>query len=446
MNITEELDRGNQLYQERKLTEARDCYQSIVNEDSTFGNAWHNLGMVHSELGDFLSAIECFNKGIELGIVESILCRGNVFRSLDQPRESLGDYARTFVVNPESASAYNNYGNVLREMGRPDLAIPFLQAAQVLNPNMITAYFNEAVAHLLKGDYEKGWEKYEYRWFYEGQAGLKPKLDKPEWDGSQSLKDQCILVYSEQGFGDTIQFCRYIGLLQSLGASVILVTRQQLVPLFEGTPGVVVKTDFENLPPYDYHCALLSLPKVFKTTIDTIPTQLSYIHASKSSTLDWQKQLGPKKKMRVGLTWTGDKSNWINRYKRIPLEKLLELVADEHQFFALTIDITDEERKLLEDKGVEILDNKINNFSDTAGLIANLDVVITVDTAVAHLAGALGISTWIMLPCYAVDWRWLLNRNSSPWYPSARLFRQTEMNNWQSVIDNLRTHLELNKI
>jgi len=445
MDIKQTLDQGNQFYFDKKLNEARDCYQSIIDTDPKFGDAWHNLGMIQTELGEHTLAIECFNHGEALGIIESVLCRGNIYRTLNEPRKALADYARVFVANPDHAGGYTNYGNTLRELGRPDLAIPFLQVAQQLNPTLVTAYFNEAVAQLLNGNYLTGWEKYEYRWQYEGQAGAKPKFNKPEWIG-QDLKGKTILVYSEQGYGDTIQFSRYIGSLVKLEANVILVTREALVPLLSGTDNLTVLSTFENVPNFDYHCALLSLPRVFKTTLENIPTQLSYINPAKAIMKRWQTELGLKKKMRVGLTWTGEKSNWINRYKQIPLEKLLELVTDEHQFFALTIEISDAERKMLEDKGVEILDSKISNFGETAGLVANLDVVISVDTAVAHLAGAMGISTWVMLPCYAVDWRWLLNRNDCPWYPSVRLFRQTEMLNWDSVIDNLKLHLSLNKI
>lgn len=442
------LDSANQLYLANDFVRAKEGYLEILKEDNNNLSALHNIGLCYYNLGEFTDALDSFNRAYEHGLEESLVCRGNCYRALELYQLALADYGTALVKNYKNASAFNNYGNTLRELGEPVLAIPFLQASQILDPSNTTAKFNEAVAHLLAGNLLPGWEKYESRWDYEHQKGLKPQFNNvPEWDGTQDLNGKTILLYSEQGYGDTLQFCRYVLPLQDKhGAKVILVTRPELTSLFGSNPNMQVFSTNESLPPFDYHCALLGLPKAFKTTLNTIPSPIKYLSANERRVQKWRRELGPKLKMRVGITWSGLKESWINRYKSMPLEKVLELVTDEHQFVCLQKDITESDKALLEKYNVTVISDQLVDFHETAAVISNLDVVITVDTSVAHLSGGLGVPTWIMLNNYAVDWRWLLNRNDSPWYPTARLFRQSSPGDWTSVIQEIKQHLKLFKI
>lgn len=444
-----ELANANSLYEQGNYQKAKDSFKKIISERPETIGAYHNLGLTYYQLGEFELGLEMFDYAYKNGSRESLICRGNCHRALDQYELALADYGRAFIENHESASAYCNYGNTLREMGKPELAIPFLQVSRKLDPSNVTTVFNESVAHLLSGNLLPGWDLYEYRWQYDTQKGLKPEINRPEItidDVNAGLEGKTVLLYSEQGFGDTIQFCRYIINLRSKGAKIILVTRTELFPLFVGDPNIKVTNSFDDLGNFDYHCALLSLPRVFRTTLETIPAPLKYLNANEKAVQEWKKKLGPKTKMRIGLTWTGNRTTWINRYKSMSLSQLVPLLSNEYQFVNLQHDATVEELDLLKQHNVLNVNDQLKNFHDTAALICNLDLVISVDTAVAHLAGALGVPTWIMLNAYGTDWRWLLNRSDNPWYPTARLFRQPSFKDWTTVVNDIKQHLKLFKI
>jgi hypothetical protein len=374
--------------------------------------------------------------------------QGNAFREARQPEKSLECYAQAFVMDRTNPAAFNNYGNVLREVGDPMGAIPFLERAISLAPHYGTAKFNLAVCHLLLGDYKKGWPAYETRWEFEHLNGMLPNYKQPRWTG-QELKDKTILVVGEQGHGDNIQFVRFVTHLKSIGAKILLQTTAGLVPMFND-PSIFdrVGTYTDDLGEFDYWTPIMSIPGVLGITLDNLPSTLSYLAAPSKHVADWAKRLGPKTKLRAGIAWSGRKDSWINNHKAMPFEKALELIKNNPQcsWINLQVDASEEEQKAMAELGVLEFPGTISTFVDTAALLTNLDVVISVDTAIAHLAGALARPTWVMLNDYAVDWRWLLNRNSSPWYPSAILFRQDGMDNWDSVVTKISNHLKLFKI
>ena len=216
--------------------------------------------------------------------------------------------------------------------------------------------------------------------------------------------------------------------------------------MFAGDPQIKVTNSFDDLGDFDYHCALLSLPRVFKTTLETIPAPIKYLNANERNVREWKKNLGPKTKMRIGITWSGNRTTWINRYKGMNLENLIPLFSEEYQFVNLQHDATKEEIEILKKHNVLVVNDKLKDFHDTAALVSNLDLVISVDTAVTHLAGALGMPVWVMLNAYGTDWRWLLKRSDNPWYPTARLFRQPSFKDWVSVVGDIKQHLKLFKI
>jgi len=381
--------------------------------------------------------------------INQLLEQGNQHRADNQPELALKCYAAIMGEDFNHSAAFNNYGNVLREMGYPARAIPFLYAACDIEPGNVTATFNLAVAHLLKGDYELGWAFYESRWRYEHMAGVKPQLPKPEWTG-EDLKDKTILVVGEQGLGDQIQFLRFSANLQSAGAKIKLVLSPGVKALFPEPAGNItgIYEPGEDLGEYDYWIPMMSIPRVIKLRLDTIAHQLQYVAATPEKAKEWADRLGAKKRMRIGVCWRGRTDSWIHNHKAIPVEKMAELIRrnPEHQWINLNVDATEEESQIIIDAGGECYPGTITNFADTAGLMHHLDLVISVDTANAHLAGAMGRPVWIPLNAYGNCWRWLLNREDSPWYPSARLYRQPVMGDLDSVINKMHKFLGFFKI
>lgn len=374
---------------------------------------------------------------------DHLIAQGNTHREQGLYREALQCYALAFAQDPESAAAFNNYGNVQREMGNPDRAIPFLQHAIVLQPNNPTAQFNLAVAYLLQGDYARGWPQYESRWNYEHLAGTEPRFPQPRWRG-ESLKDKTLLVVGEQGHGDNIQFVRFLYNLHLLGARLKLQVTAGLIPLLEPSDLIQqIGTYSDDMGDFDYWVPIMSIPGILGVTLDNMPKQVQYLNARQDLVRAWLRRLGPKYKLRVGFAWSGRRDNWLNRYKGVPFETMLDMIKrnPQYEWINLQIDATESEEQALASAGVTRYPNSITGFHDTAALVANLDVVITVDTAIAHLAGALGRPTWLMLNSFATDWRWLLNRDSSPWYSTVRIFRQSSYGDWQSVTDKISQYL-----
>ena len=372
---------------------------------------------------------------------------GNQHRANNDPEQALQCYARAFVQDPDCAAAFNNYGNVMRECGYPDRAIPFLQHAIVLNPNNVTAKFNLAVSWLLMGNYQQGWPAYETRWNYEHLAGTEPQFAQPRWSG-QDLNGKTILVIGEQGHGDCIQFVRFVYNLHMMGARVKLQVTDGLIPLLGTSDIMQVAAYGTDMGEFDYWIPIMSIPGILGVTLDNLPRIQSYMNANTGLMKQWQDRLGPKYKMRVGFSWSGRRDAWLNQHKGVPFDQVLSMIQRhaEYEWISLQADATADEEQALAGAGVRLWPGSINSFADTAALMMHLDVVIGVDTAVTHLAGALGRPVWVMLNAFATDWRWLLDRDSSPWYSSARLFRQPTMGDWPSVLKKIEQYLAWFKI
>lgn len=374
--------------------------------------------------------------------------QGNNLREQNKPLEALAHYAQAMILDPNCAGAFNNYGNTLRELGQPARAVPFLQHAIAMIPDQPTFNFNLSVCQLLMGDYPAGFQQYEWRWKFEHLNGLLPNYSAPRWTG-QDLNGKRILILGEQGHGDTIQFSRFLFALHQLGAKIHLQTNSALIPLFANSSILESLTEFqEPNVDYDYWSPMMSLPTGLGLTLENLPKQLGYLVAQNNLSDTWKSRLGPKYKMRIGFSWSGRRDTWINRHKSVPFEKICNLIYrnPSYEWINLQVDAEPQEEKQLADLGVRMYPGTVSNFADTAALMTHLDLVVSVDTAVSHLAGALARPTWIMLNNYAVDWRWLIERDDSPWYPSAKLFRQPEIGNWDSVIDKITWHLQYFKV
>ena len=439
-----DLELGNQHYINKEYDVAKECYDRILEIDPNNLTVWHNRGLACTQMGLNEEAIESFKLPCSYNSAESILSRGVVKRNMGLYKEAMEDFAKTFLLEPEHHTAYSNYGNTLREFGYPHVAIPFIQLAQQFDPENVNYKLNESVCHLMKGDLIEGWKKYNARWWYQSDVCFKPNLPGPEYDGTQDVTDKIVVVYYEQGFGDSVQFIRFVPVLQSKGAKIAIVTKSQLLDLFKfNFPDCIVINAEDPLPPYNYHVALMDLPKCFNTTIDTIPSPTPYINIDDKIKNAWNKILGKKKKPRIGLLWSPNKIAFISRFRRIDLEQLLSIVDDDHEFISLSYEVHEEEKLLLNKYNVKNYSEHLTGFYNTAGLISQLDLVISIDTVIPHLAGSMGIPTWVMLSDYGCDWRWFLNRNDSPFYNCMKLFRQKNAN-WDNVLKDIT--LDLQKI
>ena len=432
---------ANQDYTVKKYTEALAKYEEVLKYIPDNHVVLHNYALTLISLERFIEGINVLALPIKNGYTDSYLSRGAAYRSLGKYKEAINDFAQCFIKDPTNAKAYSNYGNSLREFGLPSLAIPFLNKALELSPDEPTFRLNESVAHLLNGDLISGWKNYDARWFYQSDVSFKPQLPGEEYNGTQNISGKIICVYSEQGFGDSIQFIRYLKILQQLGAKILLVTRKQLVNLFQyNFPDIEIKTDYENLV-YHYHVPLLELPKCFNTSIETIPYPNSYLTISNNIVEKFNKQLGTKTRKRVGIVWSSNSIAFITKFRQVPLEPLLEMLNElDIDIVNVEYDVSIEEQQLLNKYKVKCVDQK--EFDDTAGLIKSLDTLVTVDTVYAHLSGALGVPTYVMLADYGMDWRWFLGRNDSPFYNCVRLFRQHGDSDWLPVFNDIKNAIK----
>lgn len=346
------------------------------------------------------------------------------------------EYRAFLRDQPKHAGAHNNLGNTLIAMGRPAEALRHFDRALSLDPGAAETRFNRAVAQLSLGHYQKGWRDYESRFHQPGHPGRRALA--PEWK-TQPLQGKRLLLYAEQGLGDTLQFIRFADPVQCRGARVTLECQPRLAKLLSRIPAIEAVMVKENPPPpLDFQLALLSAPQRLNITLETLPAA-PYLKAAPCLLEEWHAHLvriaGPVPS-RVGLCWTGNRRHKNDRNRSMPpsfLERLADIPGI--AFFDLCPEAVD-----WPDLPLKPLRRPLVDFEDTAALIANLDLVITVDTAVAHLAGALGRPVWILLP-YASDWRWLSGREDSPWYASARLFRQRQAGDWGEVLERVRQAL-----
>ena len=379
---------------------------------------------------------------------DELVAVGNSLREQNNFEQALSCYAQALTLNRNNGHAWNNYGNVLREVGDPIGAIPFLQHAMHLRPDDATPPFNLSVAYLLSGNYQQGWPQYETRWNFEHLAGMLPQYSQPRWTG-ENLDGKTIFVVSEQGQGDTIQFARFLKNLCQQGARVILSTTTPLIELFKHVfPQIEVLQLGETPVNFDYWTPIMSIPNGINLILDSLPRNLHYITANYANIERWRKILDVKKKLRVGFCYSGRRDSWINRHKGMSVDQMLSLIKrnPDYEWINLQIDASSEDIDKLTLAGCHVYNDQITDFADTAGLVHHLDVVISVDTAVAHLAGAMGRPVWIPLNAFGTDWRWLLDRDDSPWYSSARLFRQPTPGDWTTPLDRIHQYLSWFKI
>ena len=402
-----------------------------------------NRGNILRVLGRAQEALESHNRALALDPASAIALnnRATALRLLDRHMEALADCNRALEITPGYPDALCNRGNVLQDLHQFSEALDSYRQALQSAPGHADSHWNEGLCRLLMGDYAQGWQKYEWRWMTE-QAGTERAFSQPVWLGKESLAGKTVLIHAEQGFGDTLQFCRYVKDVFDLGAVVVVEVQPALKALMTSLDGVArVLARGEPLPHFDYHVPMLSLPLAMGTTLGSIPVRRGYLRGDPEAVARWRRRLGPKRLPRVGLVWKG-----ANAKRSISPAVLKPLLGSNVQFFSLQKEVDAEARELLVDSGeLELLAEELD-FSDTAAVVDLMDLVITIDTSIAHLAGALGKKTWVLLP-KTPEWRWLADREDSPWYPSVRLFRALEFGDWGGlmvrVANTLSTELNL---
>jgi len=471
------------LSESRRADEALIAYRNALQLDPRDGDAAYRCGLMLLDLGRMDEALASFNLCDEMqpnnaSVLEK---RGHVLHSLRRPEEALLDHRRAHALNPNNPVACNNIGASLRSLRREEEALVWFDLATRLKPDFAVAIvnkalsltqfgrFDEAIAvfkdaatvdpdnpdiewnlallELMTGNFEAGWTRREMRWKGSMRPASYPAFGQPMWLGDTEVAGKTVLVQEDEGLGDTIQFARYLPMLAARGARVILVVRDALHPLLSGLPGVMecVPRSAGTLPEFDLHCPICSLPRAFATRLDTIPSAIPYLPApSPNQVQAWEDRLGDHtgfgRRLRVGLAWSGNPQHDNDHNRSIPLANLTRILNAGADFISLQKDLRPDDATLLKQAGIIDLTSHLTDFAETAALLSCLDLVISVDTSVAHLAGALGHPAWVLLP-FVPDFRWLLGRDDSPWYPTMRLFRQDERRNWQLVLERVRDEL-----
>ncbi len=437
------LNRGNVLNDLNRHREAVASYDSALVLRPDYAEALSNRGIALHALECNDEALTSFDHALALNpdYPEALSHRGATLDAMKRSDEALASYSRAIALRPDYADAYGNRGATLYNLKRLDEALADFDRALALRPDLPEVHWNQATARLISGDFARGFAEYEWRWHREAMIAIKRDFPQPLWRG-EDIAGKTVLLHSEQGFGDSIQFCRYVPAVAARGARVILEVEaplQRLMTTISGGAEIVAKGT--PLPAFDTHCPLLSLPLAFGTRLETVPSVTPYLRAQPQDVTAWEARLASKRRPYIGLAWSGNPTHFRDADRSIPLEALLPLLDVDARFISVQKDVREDDARVLAARNdVGQVGHAIDDFADTAALLAALDVVVTVDTSVAHLAGALGKPVWLMLP-FIPDWRWLLDRDTSPWYPTARLFRQDQSRSYDAVIGRVREAL-----
>ncbi len=429
-----------------QTAEAAASYRQALRFQPDNTAAFDNLGHALLALGQHAEARKHLEEAIRLrpNHADSYNRLGIVAREQGRLEEAVAHYRKAIQLAPDLAAAYHNLGLALAELGRYDEALACYEQAAQLNPGHSEARFARAMTWLLLGDFERGWRDYEYRWQY--RPAPKPAGPQPLWDGAP-LNGQTILLWAEQGLGDTIMFIRYAALVKQQGGTVLVQCPAKLTRLLSSCPGIDRLVPHNApLPSYDVQAPLLSLPRILGTTLETVPAHVPYLFADRDLIESWRRELSPWEGFRVGIAWQGDPAYRGDRDRSIPLRYFaplarvagVRLISLQKGSGTEQLDEVASQFPVIDLGGR--LDETGDAFVDTAAVMKNLDLVVTSDTAVAHLAGALGVPVWLALT-FAPEWRWLLERQDSPWYPTMRLFRQVRRGDWESLFTRMADEL-----
>lgn len=462
-----------------RYDEAFESFRQAIRLDPNFADAHNNLGTALLKVGRAEEAVASFRRATELRpqSAEYHNHLGTALQDLERLDEAVAAYRQALRIRPEfgdarynialalskqgqlelarknyehalrihpgHADAHNNLGNVLREQGQFAEALACYERAIELKPDLAHARKNRGMAWLRMGDYQRGWREYEWRW----KCSDSPprEFSQPQWDGAP-LAGRTLLVHGEQGLGDTLQFVRFLPQVQARGGRIVLECQPPLAKLLAASRGmdeIVVRG--ERLPEFDVHCPLMSLPTALGTTLDNLPREVPYVFVDPQRRQQWQARLATIAGLKVGINWQGNPQFKADRYRSMPLAQFEPLARLEGvRLISLQRGAGVEQLRQIADR-FEVLelpaaDDNAEAFVDTAAIMQNLDLVVTSDTSVAHLAGALGVPTWVIVP-FSPDWRWMIGRDDSHWYPTVRLFRPQRIAGWDEVFSTIAAEL-----
>jgi lipoprotein NlpI len=442
-SIGSSIDLGLQHYRAGNRAEAESVFRAILARDPNHAEALHLLGVLAADADQPDLAIDLIRRAIAIrpdvaGYHSNL---GSALRDAGRLDEAVESCRRAIAINPRHAKAHFNLGQSMRDLDRIDEAIAMFEQAIALDPNYARAHYALGLMLLLKGELARGFGEYEWRWRRDNFRSPKRNFTQSQWDGS-AMPDKTVLLHAEQGLGDALQFVRYAPQVAQRVGSVIVECQAPLVRLFKTVGGVSdVIANGESLPPFDLHLPMLSLPLAMGTTrIEQIPRHVPYLRADEHDVAAWAQRIADVHgRFKVGLVWAGNPQHQFDHLRSIAIEKLAPLAAGKD---VSLISLQKDRPADATSPPFELIDHtsELRDFADTAALIANLDLVISVDTSVAHLAGAIGKPVWTLLAS-SPDWRWMLDREDSPWYPSMGLFRQRVRGDWDEVISRVAAAL-----
>ena len=432
-----------QHHQAGRKDQAEGLYRQMLAQNPNDPNALQLMGTLALESGHAEEAVDMIGRALKAfpKAAEIHSNMGLALRSLGRNDEAIAEFEMAISLKPQLPEVYGNLGSAFMAQGRLEEGMAMCRKTLSMKGDVPEAHVNLAIMLLLRGEWKEAWPHFEWRWARHLKR-IRPNFIQPEWDGGD-LHGRMILLRAEQGYGDSIQCIRFAKLVANRGGRVIVACPEGVVKLLRNVEGVgQLLDDRDTLPLFDVWCSMLSLPRVMGTTLETIPGGVPYLKADQGLAAKWASRMGERKGVKVGLVWAGRPQHVNDRNRSISLKAMAPLAkVPGVSLYSLQKDEAREQLKSAPE-GMELVDwtEELQEFTDTAALIENLDMVITVDTAVAHLAGAMGKTVWLLLP-FVPDWRWLLEREDSPWYPTMRLFRQKRGGDWESVIGQVAEEL-----
>ena len=438
---------GNVLRFQRKFEEAAEHYRRILALNDKLADVHCNLGIALQGMEQFDAAEHSYRQALSLqpGYPIALINLGTILQDRHALSAAEDCYRQVLAADSSSLEAQINLANVFAAQEKYAEALACCDAILKNHPDNADAHYSKALVLLKQGDYLAGWPEYEYRWS-RSDAPLRPHFSEPQWTGSENISGKTILLYAEQGLGDTLQFIRFVDDVAKRGATVLLEVQPTLIPLLTSLGGVqqlLAQNASAARPFFDLQCSLLSLPHALKTEIASIPLHIPYLAAPSDRVQYWREHFKQNAAPRIGLAWAGNPQHKNDTSRSIPLGELTPLwEKSERHFFSLQKELRAVDAAFLPAiSAITDLSTHLTDFAETAAIVTNLDLVITVDTSIAHLAGALGKPVWILLPHYP-DFRWLVGRDDSPWYPTATLFRQASSGDWRNVIETVKAALD----
>jgi tetratricopeptide (TPR) repeat protein len=411
--------------------------EALIQSGDDTAAIWNDLGVAWSRAGEISKALESFKQAIKLNPVfeDALYNQGVVLQSNNNYYCAIRSYEQALTINPKFPLALNNRALSYRESGNISAALKAFEEAIEKEGCLPETIWNYALTLLLDGQYEHGWMLYEKRWACSHFSSIKRELPAQQWDGTQNINQKTILLHSEQGLGDSIQFSRYAEMVQGLGATVLLQVQQPLKKIFETLNSVSqVYTMEEKTPDFDFHIPLMSLPNAFRTTLENIPQKSPYLGVNQKKSAIWRAILSKHQGLCIGFVWRGNAAHKKNEKRSLNLAEIIPFLDTKHNWFSLQKDPSPLETEILNPHShIHDFTSEFNDFEDTAAFCVNLDQIISIDTSIAHLAGAIGVPTQLLLP-KVPDFRWLMDKKESPWYEQIRIYRQTIAGDWSAPL------------